>query len=65
MRRILIAAAALLLLAPAAEAHRSGDVRFATYNLSLNRPAAGDLVNHSPTRRSTTSSAARRATSPR
>jgi hypothetical protein len=46
MRRILIAAAALLLLAPAAEAHRSDDVRFATYNLSLNRAEAGDLVDH-------------------
>jgi hypothetical protein len=47
MRRILIAVAALLVLGPpAAEAHRADDVRFATYNLSLNRPAAGDLVNH-------------------
>jgi Endonuclease/Exonuclease/phosphatase family len=47
MRRILIAAVAALVLAPAAaEAHRAADVRFATYNLSLNRAAEGDLVNH-------------------
>jgi hypothetical protein len=45
MRRILIAAAAMLALAPAAaEAHKADDARFATYNLSLNRPAAGDLA---------------------
>jgi hypothetical protein len=47
MRRILIVVAVLLVVAPpAAAAHRSGEVRFATYNLSLNRPAAGQLVDN-------------------
>jgi Endonuclease/Exonuclease/phosphatase family len=47
MRRILIALVVLLVVAPpVAQAHRSDDVRFATYNLSLNRPAAGQLVDN-------------------
>jgi hypothetical protein len=48
MRRTLMVLVAVLLLAPpAAQAHRkSHEVRFATFNASLNRPAAGDLVNH-------------------
>ncbi|HEY9378222.1 MAG TPA: endonuclease/exonuclease/phosphatase family protein, partial [Jiangellaceae bacterium] len=50
MRKLLIAAVALLVFAPvAATAHKHGSddtVRFATFNLSLNRPAAGMLVDH-------------------
>ena len=48
MRRMLMVLVAVLLFTPpAAQAHRkSDDVRFATFNASLNRPAAGDLVNH-------------------
>jgi hypothetical protein len=48
MRRTLMVLVAVLLFAPpAAQAHRkSHEVRFATFNASLNRPAAGDLVNH-------------------
>jgi Endonuclease/Exonuclease/phosphatase family len=47
MRRMLFAVAVLLAITPpAAAAHPSTDVRFATYNLSLNRPAAGLLVEH-------------------
>jgi hypothetical protein len=48
MRRVLMFLVAVLLFAPAAaQAHRKSDeVRFATFNASLNRPAAGDLVNH-------------------
>lgn len=49
MRRILAAAviaAALLTGAPAQAGGRHDDVRFATYNLSLNRPAAGLLREH-------------------
>ena len=47
MRRMLMILVAVLLFAPpAADAHRkSDDVRFATFNASLNRPAEGDLVN--------------------
>jgi hypothetical protein len=46
MRRTLLMVVAVLLLAPpAAQAHkRSDDVRFATFNASLNRAAAGDLA---------------------
>jgi hypothetical protein len=47
MRRILTTVVTLLAIAPAAaEAHRADDVRFATYNLSLNRSAEGLLVDH-------------------
>ena len=47
MQRVLMVVVAMLVFAPAAEAHRKADdVRFATFNASLNRPAAGDLVNH-------------------
>ena len=48
MTRVLLVLAAVLLFAPqAAEGHRKADdVRFATFNASLNRPAAGALVDH-------------------
>ena len=51
MRRLLLAAAAMLVLVPAAATashHRSksDEVRFATFNLSLNRATAGLLVEH-------------------
>ena len=50
MRKLLIAAVAVLVFAPAAATapqHRSDNtVRFATFNLSLNRSAAGLLVEH-------------------
>jgi Endonuclease/Exonuclease/phosphatase family len=50
MRKLLMAAVAVLVFAPvAATAHKQGSddtVRFATFNLSLNRPAAGMLVDH-------------------
>jgi Endonuclease/Exonuclease/phosphatase family len=51
MRRLLLAAVALLVLAPAAATasdrdSESDSVRFATFNLSLNRSAAGLLVEH-------------------
>ena len=51
MRALLLAAATALVLAlaPAASTssgHRPSDVRFATFNLSLNRAAAGQLVDH-------------------
>jgi hypothetical protein len=47
MRTLLLAAVALLVFAPAAAtAPQSDSVRFATFNLSLNRGAAGDLVKH-------------------
>jgi hypothetical protein len=48
MRTLLLAVAALLVLAPAATAtpEKSGSVRFATFNLSLNRGAAGQLADH-------------------
>ena len=42
MRRVLFAVACALVLAPAAQAKDT--VRFATFNASLNRPAAGQLV---------------------
>jgi hypothetical protein len=47
MRRTLMILVAVLLFAPAtAQAHRkSHDVRFATFNASLNRAAEGDLVD--------------------
>jgi 3-phytase len=45
MTRLLVAALAALVVAPAAvAAPPQADVRFATFNASLNRPAAGDLV---------------------
>jgi hypothetical protein len=46
MRQTLMILVAVLLFAPAtAQAHRkSHDVRFATFNASLNRPAEGDLA---------------------
>jgi Endonuclease/Exonuclease/phosphatase family len=51
MRTLLLALAAALMLAPTAstapeDESKSGSVRFATFNLSLNRPAAGLLVDH-------------------
>jgi hypothetical protein len=54
MRPLLLAALAVLVLAPAAATasrdhrsdNRSDTVRFATFNLSLNRSAAGILVDH-------------------
>jgi hypothetical protein len=50
MRKLLLAAAAVLILVPAAAtaSHRNkpDEVRFATFNLSLNRANSGDLVNH-------------------
>jgi len=42
MRRLILAIACALVLAPAASA-RDADVRFATFNASLNRPVAGQL----------------------
>jgi hypothetical protein len=45
MKRFLLAVACALVLAPAAQA-RDADVRFATFNASLNRAAAGQLVDH-------------------
>jgi hypothetical protein len=47
MRRLLLAAIALLALAPAAQADPPrADVRFATFNASLNRSNPGQLVDH-------------------
>jgi Endonuclease/Exonuclease/phosphatase family len=47
MRRLLFAAAAVLAFAPAAQATPpNADVRFATFNASLNRSASGQLVDH-------------------
>ena len=47
MRRVLMILAVLVLVAPqAADARASDEVRFATFNASLNRPAEGDLVDH-------------------
>lgn len=51
MRTLLLALTAVLMLAPTAstateDKSKSGSVRFATFNLSLNRPAAGLLVDH-------------------
>jgi hypothetical protein len=48
MTRVLMIVAVLLLLVPQAADARDTheDVRFATFNASLNRPAAGDLVDH-------------------
>jgi hypothetical protein len=49
MQRMLVMLVAALLFAPqAAQAHgkKADDVRFATFNASLNRPAAGNLVDH-------------------
>jgi hypothetical protein len=49
MRKLLLAAIAVLVIVPAAatasdDKSKSGSVRFATFNLSLNRPVAGQLV---------------------
>jgi hypothetical protein len=47
MKRLLFAVVVVLALAPVAAADRSKDeVRFATFNASLNRSNSGDLVNH-------------------
>jgi Endonuclease/Exonuclease/phosphatase family len=47
MRRLLFAAVAVLVFAPAAQAKPpNADVRFATFNASLNRSASGQLVDH-------------------
>jgi hypothetical protein len=49
MRGLLLAAIAVLAFAPVAATapqHKPSDVRFATFNLSLNRGAAGQLVDH-------------------
>ena len=47
MKRLLLAAALALIVAPAASAKPSkADVRFATFNASLNRSASGQLVDH-------------------
>ena len=47
MRRLLLAAIALLALAPAAQADPPRpDVRFATFNASLNRSNPGQLIDH-------------------
>jgi hypothetical protein len=50
MRKLLLAAVAVLILVPAAatasDRNESDEVRFATFNLSLNRANSGDLVNH-------------------
>jgi hypothetical protein len=49
MRSLLLAVAAVLVLAPAAATapnHKSNEVRFATFNASLNRAAPGQLVDH-------------------
>jgi hypothetical protein len=44
MKKFLIAVLGALLLAPAANAASGADVRFATFNASLNRSMAGELV---------------------
>jgi endonuclease/exonuclease/phosphatase family protein len=44
MRRLLVTAFAMLVLAPTAAAGKDADVRFATFNASLNRNFAGQLV---------------------
>src|SRR3989337_621395 len=48
MKRLLLAAIAVLAVVPAAAVAGppQADVRFATYNLSLNRPAQGMLRDH-------------------
>jgi hypothetical protein len=52
MRKLLLAAVAVLVIVPAAatashgKSKSDGDVRFATFNLSLNRGSAGLLVEH-------------------
>jgi hypothetical protein len=46
MRKLLVGVLCALVLAPTAQAARDVDVRFATYNLSLNRPAQGMLRDH-------------------
>jgi hypothetical protein len=52
MTRLMVALVALLVFAPAATAGlqhkkpKSDEVRFATFNLSLNRASAGQLVDH-------------------
>jgi hypothetical protein len=45
MKRLLMVVVGLLMLAPAANAATEADVRFATFNASLNRAAAGQLVS--------------------
>ena len=62
MLRLLTAALGALVLAPAAlAAPPQADVRFATFNASLNRNAAGQLVGHLST---TTNVQARNAAGP-
>src|ERR671916_144338 len=52
MRKLLLAAIAVLVIVPAAatashgKSKSDGDVRFATFNLSLNRGSAGLLLEH-------------------
>ena len=46
MRRLLVAAVAVLAFAPPAAATPEGDARFATFNASLNRSSEGLLVQH-------------------
>ena len=46
MRKLLLGVLCGLVLAPTAQAAKDVDVRFATYNLSLNRPAQGMLRDH-------------------
>jgi hypothetical protein len=45
MKRLLMVVVGLLVLAPSANAASGADVRFATFNASLNRAAAGQLVS--------------------
>ena len=66
MKRLLFAVLVVLALAPAAQGTAPAtDVRFATFNASLNRPSDGLLTTHLANPASTTSSAGRRRTSPR
>ena len=51
MKKLLLAALAVLVIVPAAatasdDKSKSGDVRFATFNLSLNRASAGLMAEH-------------------
>jgi Endonuclease/Exonuclease/phosphatase family len=46
MRKLLLGVLCGLVLAPTAQAAQDVDVRFATYNLSLNRPQQGMLRDH-------------------
>ena len=63
--RLLLRPSASPAAAPPAAAAPSADVRFATFNASLNRSAAGQLVERPVQPAATTSAVARRATSPR